>query len=171
MAEPQPPIDPWDFGIDDFLRSLAQIPWFSELGKPTHCDDLVVRIREWSGWPGPEANEVFAQRIQSWYDSLTASASLRKSEMEVLWERVHQIVFEHARATVPFDPSEDAWHGPTIAVWLAAFIAGIIACSLLLGQVIPDEALAQWRWYTAGHWPCGYACEPEEGECGVLMVL
>jgi hypothetical protein len=158
---------------EGFLRSLSLVPWFSRLGEPSSRDHLVARIHNWDEWPGPEsaAVEDLGQRSQVWYDELIDAAGPRKSEVQTLWGRIQDVVIEHARGAVPYRRDEDAWHGPTAAVWDAAWVAATIGCSLLLDREAPSEALDQWRWLTEGHWPCGYASLPVEGDPVRLMVL
>lgn len=173
MTIPAPPTDPRGLSPEEFLRSLAQIPWFARLSEPCSRDHQVVRIREWDEGPGPESpqGEDVGTRTQAWRDAVIEDAGHLKPEIEALWERIQQAVFERACDAVPFDSKEDAWHGPTMAVWHAAWVAGVIGCSLLLGREIPLEVMDQWSWFVEGHWPCGYAYEPLEGEPVVLLVL
>lgn len=173
MTKPIPPTNPSRLGPEEFLCSLAQVPWFRHLGEPSPRDHQVARIRDWNEWPGPESPQVqdLGPRSQSWHDELIEGAGPRKSEVEALWERIRQAVFEHACGAVPYDSEEDSWHGPTTAVWHAAWVAGVVGCSLLLGREIPSEAIDQWSWLVEGHWPCGYTYDPEQGESVVLMVL
>jgi hypothetical protein len=166
-------IDSRQLDAEEFVRSLARVRWFSRLGQPSPRDDQVARIHDWHEWPGPESPQVedLGPRSQAWYEQLTAGAGPRRAEAEALWERIRRAVTEHARGTVPYDPEADSWHGPTLAVWHASWVAGVIGCSILLGQEIPSEALDHWRWLTEGHWPCGYAWHPVEDQPAVLMVL
>jgi hypothetical protein len=173
MSRPDPPTDPSRLSPEEFLRSLALVPWFSRLGEPSPRDHQVARIRDWHEWRGPRSPQVQAlgPRSQVWYDELIEAAGPRKQEVEALWERIRLAVFEHACGAVPFDPEEDTWHGPTAAVWHAAWVAGVVGCSILLGREIPSEAMDQWGWLVEGHWPCGYAHDPDEGDPVVLLVL
>ncbi len=168
-----PPTDPRRSSTEEFLRSLAQVHWFGSLGRPNPRDHQVVRIRDWHEWPGPESPRVreLGPRGQAWHDGLIEVAGPRKPEVDALWERIRQAVFEYACGAVPYDPEADSWYGPTAAVWQAAWVAGAIGCSLLLKSEIPSEAVDQWSWLVEGHWPCGYAVDPVEGEPVVLMVF
>ena len=167
------PTDPSRMSPEEFLRSLAQVPWFGRLGEPSPRDHQVARIRDWHEWPGPESPQVreLGPRTQAWHDELTEGTGPRKPEVEALWEQIRRVVFERACGAVPYDPGEDTWHGPTAAVWQAAWVAGVVGCSLLLEREIPSEAIAQWSWFVEGHWPCGYAYDPVEDEPVVLKVL
>jgi hypothetical protein len=173
MSNSPMPIDPRQLNPEEFLNPLARVPWFSRLGQSSPRDDQAARIHDWREWPGPESPRVedLGPRSQAWYDQVMAGAGTRRAEAEALWERIRGAVFEHARDTVPYDPEADSWHGPTLAVWHASWVAGAIGCSILLGHEIPSEALDHWRWLTEGHWPCGYARPPVEDEPVVLMVL
>jgi hypothetical protein len=64
---------------------------------------------------------------------------------------------------VPFDPAQDAWHGPTLCVWQAAYAAGLIMCVLGSGWPVPEDLAEEWNWYLAGHWPAGLAGYPGGG--------
>lgn len=173
MTRQSQPMDPSMLSPEEFLRSLDQVPWFSHLGEPNARDHQVARIRDWEEWPGPESSQVRAlgPRGQSLRDELIEVAGVRKAEVEAWWERIRQAVFQQACGAVPYDPEEDTWHGPTAAVCHAAWVAGLVGCGLLLGREIPSEATEQWSWFVEGHWPCGYAFDPEEGEPFVLLVL
>lgn len=173
MDESSPLLNPRDMSPEAFLHALAAIPWFRQLGEPDALDVDATGIHDWHEWPGPESPEVDAlgSRTQAWYDALMGGAGPRRQAAQALWDQTHQVVIEHARKAVPYDPEEDTWHGPTAAVWFAAWVSATIACSLLLCHDIPSEALDHWHWFIKGHWPCGYAWAPIDNEPVRLMVL
>ena len=156
--------------VTHFLRQLEVVPWFSQLGRPVPPDAEVETISTWKEWPGPEEWNVaeLAQRQQELYDGLFGDAADQESPQKSLWDAVHVIVFRRATEFVPYDPNEDPWHGPTAAVWQAAWTAGLIALCLQLGQEIPPEIQSQWTWFERGHWPCGY--DPNQRDLGRLLV-
>ena len=150
-----------------FIQGLDAIPWFLSLGKPHPRDNEVVRIHSWEEWPGPETRlgYWFAQWQSVVEERIQAEESGRRTELEALWDRVHQVVFQRAAANVPlYDPEEDAWHGPTACVWHAAYTACLLSWHLLLRRRIPERLADEWNWYTDGHWPCGFAEEPPDFE-------
>lgn len=174
MATPMdPPIDPRTMSVEGFLAAIRCVPWFRHLGEPNGRDVRVARIRRWEEWPGPESPRVesYGVRSQEWHDRMIELAGTREWEVRGLFERIGREVVEHAGRAVAFDLGEDAWHGPTAAVGDAAWVSGVVGCHLLLGCEIPSEVLDRWAWFAEGHWPCGYAYEPDEGEDVALLVL
>ena len=65
------------------------------------------------------------------------SLSVRISSLKETWDQIHEAVFRRATSTVPYDPAEDAWHGPSFGVWQAAWTAGLVGLCLALGRSIP----------------------------------
>lgn len=97
-------------------------------------------------------------------------AGAQRGDLSALWDRVHAAVFHAASPKVPYDPREDAWHGPTTAVWQAAWTAGLIALCMKTGQRIPSDLQEQWAWFVRGHWPSGYARLDTNDEPGPLLL-
>jgi len=93
---------------------------------------------------------------QALYDAIMEEAREERAALSELWHRINAVVFGAASSRVPFDPKQDAWHGPTTAVWQAAWTAGLVGLYLRTGRPIPQELLEQWSWFVRGHWPSGY---------------
>ena len=165
--------DPRGLSPEAFLQALARIPWFRHLGEPDSRDQEVVRIRAWHEWPGPQSPECqdLGPLTQDWHDAMMADAGSRRAEAQAFWDRALAATIDHARGAVPFDPDQDSWHGPTTAVWHAAWVAATVGCCLLLGREVPPAAHDQWGWLAAGHWPCGFVPSPVPGEPARLLVL
>jgi hypothetical protein len=145
--------------IDGFLAQLRGIPWFANLGRPSPEDSAVGRIDRWEDWPGPEEPSVAAlhERQQEMYDSIMREPEIPRDDLRALWDRIHAVVFESATPRVPYDPDQDSWHGPSAAVWHAAWTAGLVGLYLRSGRPIPPDLQEQWSWFVRGHWPCGSA--------------
>ena len=151
--------------VTGFIKGLDAIPWFLNLGKPHPRDNEVVRIHSWEGWPGPETRlgEWFARWHSVIRERIEAEESGRRFELDALWKRVDQVVFQRAVANVPlYDPKEDAWHGPTLCLWCAAYTAGLLSWHHLLRRRIPERLVDEWHWFEDGHWPCNFAEEPPD---------
>jgi hypothetical protein len=159
--------------VNEFLRRLNEVPWFSALGDPV-SEQGVPRINNWEEWKGPESagGEVIALSIrhQAWHDALLADHPERETELASLWKRVVDRVMAAAADKVPYDPDADAWHPPTAAVWQAEWTAGLVAWHLACGVPIPADLAKQWDWYTRGHWPCAYAYLAPDGTPGPLRI-
>ena len=156
--------------LGDFLAQLEAVPWFSSIGRPTAADAGAVRMSAWEDWPGPEEPGILelSLRHQDLYDRVLAEAGDQRPALAELWEAIHAAVFQRAAPRVPYDPAGDAWHGPTTAVWQAAWTAGLIGLCLRTGRPIPLELQEQWAWFARGHWPSGYAAGC--GDNGRLLV-
>jgi hypothetical protein len=162
-----------DSVVEKFLKELESVPWFKNIGKPLPEVATARQFCRWEDWPGPEEPAIFelSKRLQSLYDEILARSAERREELTRLWDRVHKIVFTCASPAVPYDPDKDSWHGPTAAVWQAAWTAGLIAWCVLLGCQIPVELQEQWEWFVRGHWPSGYAEVWADDRLGPLLVL
>jgi hypothetical protein len=156
--------------VDDFLAQLDTVPWFSNIGRPTPADAEVGRIHEWEEWPGPEEPTIteLSLRHQALFDDIMADAGAQRAALTEVWDRVHDRVFRAAAPKVPYDPQRDAWHGPTTAVWQAAWTAGLVGLCLHTGRSVPPEIQEQWLWFVRGHWPSGYSSV--RGKLGALLV-
>jgi hypothetical protein len=160
-----------DAELSKFLAELECIPWFSKVGQALPAVTTAKQLRRWDDWPGPEEPAIFelSARLQAIYDAMAESA-VRRDELSRLWDLVHQIVFRLACPAVPYDSEQDAWHGPTTAVWQAAFTAGLIAWCVRLRRPVPAELHEQWSWFVLGHWPSGYTAMLGDDQIGPLLV-
>lgn len=159
--------------VEDFLAELETIGWFDKIGQSVAETSGVVRIHSWEEWPGPEALAILKMSLshQALYDSIMSNCDRDQAALRALWDRIHDIVFRTACPKVPFDPRQDAWHGPTTAVWQAAWTAGLIGLCLRAGRPIPPELEKQWEWFVRGHWPSGYASLNDKGEMGPVLLF
>ncbi len=158
--------------VGDFLAQLETVPWFCNTGRPARPDATVERISAWEEWPGPEEPAIgeLSFRHQDLYERIMAEAGQQRTALTGLWEAIHAAVFQRAASRVPYDAKQDAWHGPTTAVWQAAWTAGLIGLCLRTGRGVPPELQEQWSWYVRGHWPSGYASLGPDGRLGPLLV-
>ncbi len=140
--------------IDEFRRALARVPWFSSPGAPVSG---AICIEDWDDWPGPEDRSVVSIHLahQACFDSFFAETG-DKEGLKTLWKAVLSEVMDAARHTVPFDETEDSWHGPTTAVWQAGWTAALVALHLEVQREMPADLLEQWKWFCAGRWPCAW---------------
>ena len=157
--------DPTDIApdVDAYFHMLETVPRFRNLGKPHPFDNAVVRIHSWEEWPGPERGfgywfgrwqSVVREKIEEW-------EHVRPAELGALWKRIERFVVERAAANVPlYDPEQDAWYGPTMCVWGAAFTSCLVGWHIRLNRCLPERLACEWEWYVSGHWPCDYAEEP-----------
>jgi hypothetical protein len=150
---------------DEFERGLGQVAWFANLGQPSAWDQGCTRIYAWDQWPGPEngPGEALALTCQDMHDRIFAANPLAATALQRLFGRLGAIVRDRARTAVPFYPEADTWHGPTVSVWAAGYVAGLIGCVLASGWPVPDDLVELWNWFEAGHWPSSFACEPGDG--------
>jgi hypothetical protein len=72
-------------------------------------------------------------QLQNYKDRLKSSAAWDEQDCERFWKAIEHVVKGIAAQQVHYSPDEDAWHGPTAAVWSAAFVAALVGCSLRLG--------------------------------------
>lgn len=168
MTEPTDTTPP----LTDFLTQLESIPWFSNIGKPVDAASSVERIYDWNEWPGPNEASIIelSWRQQDLFDALMESAGSERARFSALWESIHGIVFRVAAPKVPYDPQQDAWHAPTMAVWQAAWTAGLVGLCYCAGRPVPEDLAEQWKWFVIGHWPSGYAAIGAERQLGPLLV-
>jgi hypothetical protein len=138
--EPQTPDTPKrDSVAGAFLALLDDIQWFSSIGTGDSLSAGAMPLRRWEDWPGPEQPGV--ERIhyeqQAIYDSIVCEHAAHKSELLELWNTIHNKVFARAACKVPYDADADAWHGPTTAVWQAAWTSGLVGLLLYLRKAVP----------------------------------
>lgn len=157
--------------LDDFLLSLETVSWFSNIGEPIMGSPDVPRIQTWAEWPGPDDVGVqeLARSQQELYDEIANGGELSES-LKRTWDHVHSSVLSRASSTIPFDPTKDAWHPPSSAVWQAAWTAGLIGLCLDCGRPVPKHLKEQWDWFLRGHWPCMYGSVSGDGRLGNLVV-
>lgn len=149
--------------LDEFLETTSEIKWFSETGKPNARDFFVKRILDWDEWNGPESelNSEFSEWLNNCKENLLEKFPDEKEMLESIWESTEKLVFTQAIECHPlYDSDEDAWHGPTLCVWAAAFTFCLISWHFYLGLELPDRLADEMYWYSSGHWPCDYAQEP-----------
>ena len=158
--------------LPEFLSSLESVRWFARLGEQITDSPDTPRIHDWGEWPGPQDEAVIALHFRhgELYDDFMGGADPPEALKET-WDTIHALVFRNATSAVPYDPDEDTWHGPTMAVWQAAWTAGLIGLCLETQRQIPSELEQQWRWFLRGHWPCGYDDDPNEDESAQLVVF
>lgn len=151
--------------LDEFERALGEVAWFAHLGQLSPWDEGCTRIYAWDQWPGPEngPSEALALTTQDMYDRIFEASPIAADALQALFDRLGAIVTDRAQISVPFDPEEDAWDGPTLCVWVAAYVAGLIGCVLASGWPVPDDLVELWNWFEAGHWPASFAPEPGDG--------
>jgi hypothetical protein len=161
-----------DPALTKFLIELGSIPWFSNIGKSLPADTAAKQLRRWEDWPGPEEPTIseLHERQQVLYEDMMAESEGRRKELLELWDRVHKTALTFASLAVPYDPDQDAWHGPTMAVWQAAWTAGLIAWCIYLRRPIPKDLQEQWKWFVLGHWPSGYSVVWANDRLGPLLV-
>ncbi len=158
--------------FEAFFQSLKTIPWLKNLGQPHPRDGEVYRIYDWSLWLGPEDPAVALMNDYAlfWEAQLKEQAAPAFPISEV-WDEIEALVFDQARPNVPYAADRDAWHGPNMAVWSAAWYAALVGCWLkAFDSLEPPEGFSAfqqsdhyqwrldviWRWYAAGHWPCSF---------------
>lgn len=153
-----------DFGFSDFLKSLEEIPWFEHLGEELPEDSGCRRVYSWDEWRGPEEPSVrrIADAQQSLYDELMPGAEADRKK--VLWDRIHEVVFRAAKLRVSYDDGLDIWHPPNMAVWHAAWTAGLVGMCLFEQRSFPQELETQWNWFKRGHWPCDWKGDMPGGQ-------
>ncbi len=149
--------------LERFMALLESVPWFTNLGESSLRDSEVDRIHSWDELPGPERGygSLFGRWLAFVRETIEADEKLRRDELTEVWDRVYALVLELAPRNIPeFDPTEDAWYGPTACAHFAAYTAALIAWHILLGRPLPKLIAEEWRWFAAGHWPCDFADEP-----------
>src|SRR6516165_7330374 len=151
--------------VDEFLQQLETVPWFTNLGKPIPRHEGAKQIRSWEEWPGPEDDAIseMSYHQQGLYDEIMENAREDRRLLESLWNKIDEKVVAVARNAVPYDPNRDSYYGPNLAVWHAAWTAGLIGLYLRLGKPIPPELQVPWEWFVRGHWPFSLQTEsPKE---------
>ncbi len=158
----------------EFERRLAGVLWFAHLGEPSPWAGGCARIFAWTQWPGPEnaLGEAFGQALQDIHDRIFAACPAA-GDLQAVFDRVRASAMSHAGVAVRFDPDRD-WHAPTQCVYVAGYVAVLIACVLACGWPVPDDLAEMWNWFEAGHWPSGFADEPGDrvaGRSGMQLVF
>jgi hypothetical protein len=164
---------------EKFYQSLKTIPWLGNLGKPHPRDGEVYRIHDWSLWLGPEDPAVALMNAYAlfWEAQLKEQAG-QEAVISETWGEIEVVVSDLARPNVPYEEDQDAWYGPNMAVWSAAWFAALVGCWMkTFGSLEPIEAFStfqkssryQWRldviwsWYAVGHWPCSFYWTYDQG--------
>jgi hypothetical protein len=87
------------------------------------------------------------------------------------WQRIEHVVLKQAALNLPlFDPERDAWYGPTLCVWDAAYTASLLGWHIVLKRPIGWIIAEGWKWFADGHWPCDFAEEPEGIDEGLFEI-
>ena len=148
--------------LGEFERVCDGVVWFARLGVPSRWDGGCARMSGWEQWPGPEDSAVLALALAcaDMRERIFSAWPSSAGDGQALFGSVTAAVMSRARAVVPFGLAADAWHAPTQCVWDAGFVAGLVACVLARGWLVPDDLAELWSWYEAGHWPAGFAAEP-----------
>ena len=93
------------------------------------------------------------------------------ARLECIFDKVCGHMMSHISAFAPYDPDEDAWHGPTLAVNQAGFTVALVVLHKYLHVKVPDFLAAQYNWYERGHWPCGCKIVGEQGRPVGLCIF
>jgi hypothetical protein len=149
--------------VRHFLALVEQVPWFSNLGKPTALDQGVGRIKDWSQWAGPEGG--FGYWYGRWpavvREHIEKDEQSRMPELKDLWDKIHAVAMDKASSNMPlYDAKQDPWYGPTCCVLDAAYTAALVGWHIYLTRPIPKIIAENWRWFADGHWPCDFAEDP-----------
>jgi hypothetical protein len=135
--------------LDRLSSRVKEVNLFSALGVEL-SEPPIIRIRSWDDWPGPKDSRV--ETIHTHMQSLHDAIVFRDTEPQ--WNRALRLTVDIARYLVPFDESQDAWYGPNIAVWSAAWVFALEEVHTAKSIPLPSEMRAQLYWYERGHWPC-----------------
>ncbi len=140
--------------LERLSNRICAIPLFSALGSAID-ESGIRRIASWDDWGGPEdpLAEQIGLRQQDLHDSVVPAAEADQ------WERALQIVVTACSQLVPYDEDADAWHGPNMAVWSAAWTFALEEAFVSANVLVPSELSAQLFWYVRGHWPCALVSE------------
>ncbi|MBX9627802.1 MAG: hypothetical protein K2X82_28650 [Gemmataceae bacterium] len=156
--------------VDDLIAQIEAVSWFSNVGRPTPADAGVGRIWRWEDWPGPDdlGVQVIGELAEGLHDLISAATGKPRTDLSELWDRIHAAVFRAAAHRIPYDPQQDCYHGPTTAVWAAAWTACLVGLYLHTGRFIPPDLREHWAWYARGHWPCAYSVVDDD--LGPMLV-
>jgi hypothetical protein len=155
------------------LGLVPTIPWLTRLGQPVAGSEDVVQIQSWNEWPGPDhpGADMLSEQLQAWQAELRSTTAWQTEACDGYWQRLGTLVREAASRAVDYDADEDAWHGPSAAVEAAAFVAGLVGCSVALRREPDSRLLRVWRWFVLGHWPFAYEQGVWPDDSGKLMIL
>lgn len=169
-SPPEQDAQPCDGGttvMDDLPPTILEeveraksFKWFAAIGDDIDDPD-VDRIRSWDAWEGPEQERVAAIHIG--HSEMQGRVTGGDAKLDAIFIAVRDRMIDHLSRFAPFDPNEDAWHGPTTAVVQAAWTVALVALHKHLHTHVPEVLAAQYRWYKRGHWPCGYKTVDEFG--------
>jgi hypothetical protein len=157
---------------ETFIDELKTVPWFANLGKPLP-DQGIQRIGGWTEWKGPESepNEIFYSSLQLLRTGCEGRHRYQKDKLKKVFDEVYGQVVKAAAGPVPYDPDEDIWHGPTAAVWDAAFTAACMALYLYVADPVPVFLEEHWAWFKKGHWHCGFAQIDDSEQPSVPVIF
>ncbi len=144
--------------VTNFVAQLEGIPWFAHVGTPLQSRTAIQRMSRWDQWPGPEdpCTSELPYRQQALHDELMGASAPLNHALSELWDTIQATVLTSAAKNVPYKTNEDAWYGPNVAVWHAAWTAGLVGLCLFLKRPVPEEVQEQWKWFVQGHWPYGW---------------
>jgi hypothetical protein len=148
--------------IANFLRQLGEIPWFAQVGKPIQSRSAIQQMSRWDQWPGPEdpRTSELAYHQQALHDEMMDASAPEDQALSELWDTIHATVVTSAAKQVPYHSDEDAWYAPNVAVWHAAWTAGLLGLCRFRKRPVPEELQEQWNWFVQGHWPYGWLGDP-----------
>jgi hypothetical protein len=140
--------------LERLANRIRAIKLFSSLGVDID-DAVVVRIRSWNEWVGPEdpLGLQIGMRQQTLHDAIVVKSD------EQLWNQALRIAVGISAKSVPYAEGEDSWHAPNIAAWSAAWTFSLEEAYFSRSISVPAEVVAQLYWYERGHWPCAVAVE------------
>jgi hypothetical protein len=107
-------------------------------------------ISSWEEWPGPE--DPLVSEIH--YGQQAIKDKIFSVEQETEWNEALALVVGVASKNLPYDPSEDSWYAPNVAVWQAAWVFCLEELYQSNSIPVPNELVAQIYWFEKGHWPC-----------------
>lgn len=162
------PIEALPVEILDEVETAKSFEWFSAVGEDIDDPD-VERIRSWDDWEGPENERVAAIHIDQ--SDMREALIGGDGRLESIFDTVCGHMIAHISAFVPYDPDEDAWHGPTLAVNQAGFTVALVVLHKYLHVKVPDFLAAQYKWYERGHWPCGCKTVDDHGRPAGLCIF
>jgi hypothetical protein len=136
--------------VELVYNRISALSLFANLGKIEPDISSMSQIESWDDWTGPEDPLVqeIHNRQQEIYNSIIAP------EEDEIWKKSIETAADFLSKSVPYDPDEDSWYGPNMAVWHAAWTFALEVAHANKGLPCPPEIEAQVHWFAMGHWPC-----------------